>query len=66
MLASTASELPPKPKEWAYEFKWDGVRAIVYVDGGRATAQSRNLDMTLGDIAELYTELLARKKRGAA
>ena len=20
---------------WAYEFKWDGVRAVVYVDGGR-------------------------------
>jgi bifunctional non-homologous end joining protein LigD len=55
MLASTASELPPKQGEWAFEFKWDGVRAIVYVDGGRARAQSRNLL----DITGSYPELRA-------
>jgi bifunctional non-homologous end joining protein LigD len=26
---------------WAYEFKWDGVRAVCYVDGGRVRAMSR-------------------------
>ena len=53
MLASTGTELPPKQKDWAYEFKWDGVRAIVYVDGGRATAQSRNLLDITGSYPEL-------------
>ena len=53
MLASTASALPDKQERWAYEFKWDGVRALVSVDGGRATAQSRNrLDIT-GSYPEL-------------
>jgi bifunctional non-homologous end joining protein LigD len=53
MLATTASDLPPKQQEWAFEFKWDGVRAIVYVDGGRATAQSRNLLDITGSYPEL-------------
>lgn len=53
MLASTASELPPKQQEWAYEFKWDGVRAIVFVEGGRARAQSRNLLDITGSYPEL-------------
>ena len=25
-------------EQWAYEMKWDGVRAVVYVEGGRATS----------------------------
>ncbi|MFN2626796.1 MAG: non-homologous end-joining DNA ligase, partial [Mycobacteriales bacterium] len=33
--------------EWSYEFKWDGVRTIAFVDGGRVRLQSRNaLDST--------------------
>ena len=27
---------------WAYEMKWDGVRAVVYVEGGRPRALTRN------------------------
>jgi bifunctional non-homologous end joining protein LigD len=53
MLASTGSALPDKQQEWAYEFKWDGVRAIVYIDGGRARAQSRNLLDITGSYPEL-------------
>jgi bifunctional non-homologous end joining protein LigD len=45
MLAE-AGELPAKEAGWAYEFKWDGVRAMVYVDGGRVRALTRN-DKTL-------------------
>ena len=41
MLASSG-ELPGDDEGWAYEFKWDGVRAIVAVDGGRTRAYSRN------------------------
>jgi bifunctional non-homologous end joining protein LigD len=35
-------------KAWAYETKWDGARAIGYVDGGRLRLMSRNdLDVTV-------------------
>src|ERR1700691_2845503 len=45
-MLSEAGEFPAKEAGWAYEFKWDGVRAIVYVDGGRVRALTRN-DKTL-------------------
>jgi len=41
MLAAAGS-LPKEDNGWAYEFKWDGVRAMLYVDGGRVRALSRN------------------------
>lgn len=41
MLAQPGN-LPKSDEGWAYEFKWDGVRAIVFVDGGRIRAFSRN------------------------
>jgi bifunctional non-homologous end joining protein LigD len=45
MLATTG-ELP-KGRGWAYEFKWDGIRAGVAVEGGRIQIRSRNdLDLT--------------------
>src|SRR5919107_2179412 len=32
----------PEGEGWAYEPKWDGFRAIAYVDGGECYLQSRN------------------------
>lgn len=47
MLATSGGGLPTDDARWGYEFKWDGVRAVVHVDGGRARATSRNgLDIT--------------------
>lgn len=40
-LARSAKQLP-EGEGWAYEPKWDGFRAIVFVDGGDAYLQSRN------------------------
>lgn len=40
MLASPG-RLPPGPG-WAFEFKWDGVRAVTYARGGRVRAMTRN------------------------
>jgi bifunctional non-homologous end joining protein LigD len=34
MLARLASSLPPNDSAFGYEFKWDGYRAIVYLEGG--------------------------------
>jgi len=40
-LARSRSSLPEGP-EWAYEPKWDGFRAIAFVDGDETYLQSRN------------------------
>ncbi len=41
-MLAMAGSLPADDEGWSYEFKWDGVRAIVLVDGGRVRALSRN------------------------
>jgi bifunctional non-homologous end joining protein LigD len=40
MLARTGPL--PVGDDWAYEIKWDGVRAIAYASGGRLKLESRN------------------------
>jgi len=52
MLASTGP-LPPEDGRWAYEIKWDGVRAIGFCEGGRLRLASRNGR----DITARYPEL---------
>jgi bifunctional non-homologous end joining protein LigD len=52
MLARTGA-LPRDESGWAFEIKWDGVRAIGYVDGGRLRLESRNGN----DITPRYPEL---------
>lgn len=54
-MLALAGTLPTDSQSWAIEFKWDGVRAIVYVDGGRVRALSRN-DR---DLTESFPELRA-------
>jgi bifunctional non-homologous end joining protein LigD len=41
MLATLAAEAPVGAG-WLHEIKWDGYRALAYVDGGTATLWSRN------------------------
>ena len=63
MLAITG-ELPARPDGWAYEFKWDGVRAIVFVEGGRVRATSRNdkdLTTSFPELRELGAFLGSRR-----
>ncbi len=52
-MLATAGELPVDDGSWAYEMKWDGVRAIAYLDGGRVRLQSRSGR----DITRTYPEL---------
>ncbi len=42
-MLATLSKLPASQSGWAYEFKWDGVRALCYWDGKRLLLESRNL-----------------------
>lgn len=51
MLATPGSV--PGGEQWAFEWKWDGVRAIVGLHGDRVRAHSRNLR----DITATYPEL---------
>ena len=52
MLASL-SEMPCDERDYAFEFKWDGIRALTYWDGKALQIQSRNLL----DITRRYPEL---------
>lgn len=50
-MLATLGELPPPAQDskWAYEMKWDGMRALLRVEGGRITVISRNArDVTVG------------------
>ena len=40
-LALSRKQLP-EGEEWSYEQKWDGFRAIAFVDGDKVHVQSRN------------------------
>ncbi|HYP48341.1 MAG TPA: non-homologous end-joining DNA ligase [Thermoleophilaceae bacterium] len=45
--------MPTDDECWAFEVKWDGVRAIAYLEPGRLRLESRNLN----DITAQYPEL---------
>jgi bifunctional non-homologous end joining protein LigD len=47
-MLAVSGKLPADSDDWAFEIKWDGVRAILFVEGGRVRAHSRNdLDVTV-------------------
>jgi bifunctional non-homologous end joining protein LigD len=53
MLAKMAPLSPAEDESWAYEVKWDGIRALAYADHGRWGMQSRRLE----DVTARYPEL---------
>src|SRR6186713_3292137 len=64
-MLATAGPLPPPPgrdDDWAYELKWDGVRAVAYLGAGPYRLLSRtDQDMTgrypeLTGLADTYAE----------
>jgi bifunctional non-homologous end joining protein LigD len=49
MKATSSEHLPVPADQWDYEVKWDGMRALVFVDDGTLRVQSSNLlDVTAG------------------
>jgi bifunctional non-homologous end joining protein LigD len=47
-MLTTLRKEPPGDEGWAFEMKWDGVRAVVTIDRGRVRITSRNrLDITV-------------------
>jgi bifunctional non-homologous end joining protein LigD len=41
-MLATLADRPPEGSKWVYEIKWDGVRAICYIEDGRLRMLSRN------------------------
>ena len=64
-MLAVSGDLPSKDAGWAYEFKWDGVRALLYVDGGRVRAFSRNDKSLLSTFPELRDIVLQLGSRSA-
>jgi bifunctional non-homologous end joining protein LigD len=54
-MLARSGQLPSEDGGWAYEVKWDGVRAIAYSRPGELRLESRNLK----DISDSYPELFA-------
>jgi bifunctional non-homologous end joining protein LigD len=54
-MLARAGRLPPDDEDWAFEIKWDGVRAITYWQPGELRIESRNLN----DVSARYPELRA-------
>ena len=52
-MLATAGVLPPDDAGWAYEMKWDGLRALAFMSGGAVRLTSR----TGRDITHAYPEL---------
>ena len=52
-MRAVNGELPTDDEGWAYEIKWDGVRAIGFVEDGTLRLQSSNGN----DITSSYPEL---------
>jgi bifunctional non-homologous end joining protein LigD len=42
MLAQIGTGVPPSDPKWIYEVKWDGVRALCYIQNGQVRMVSRN------------------------
>lgn len=51
-MLATPGDLP-SGRGWAFEFKWDGIRVLLWVDGGRPRAVSRNGKDVTGAFPEL-------------
>jgi bifunctional non-homologous end joining protein LigD len=52
-MLARLGDLPRDEEAWGFEIKWDGVRAIMYGQGGRARLTNRNLR----DVTMQYPEL---------
>jgi bifunctional non-homologous end joining protein LigD len=52
-MLATSGQLPQDDDAFAYEIKWDGVRAVSYIRDGQMHVESRNLN----DITNRYPEI---------
>jgi bifunctional non-homologous end joining protein LigD len=55
MMAKLGAAIPKPDSAWGFEFKWDGIRALAYVEGGRVRLMSRSGE----DVTPRYPEIHA-------
>jgi bifunctional non-homologous end joining protein LigD len=55
MAAQLARRLPQDEQGYGFEFKWDGIRAVVFSQGGTLRIQTRSLE----DVTRRYPEVRA-------
>ncbi len=55
MMAKLTTRIPAPDGDWGFEFKWDGIRAVAFVEGGRVRLVSR----TGEEITPRYPEVHA-------
>mgnify|MGYP001301448457 CR=1 FL=1 len=66
MLAKLA-DLPADPDNWAFEVKWDGMRAIAFVSaGGELRLETRNLNDVTAQYPDLTSSVPAALAFGVA
>jgi len=53
-MMATLAAAPPPGDNWAYEVKWDGVRALCFVDDGKLYIESRTGNRCEQQYPELY------------
>lgn len=65
MLATQADRVPTGDG-WSFEVKWDGYRALAYVDGGSCELQSRNAQLLTGRFPAVAREIAAAVQGASA
>jgi bifunctional non-homologous end joining protein LigD len=63
-MKARLAEMPPDEERYAFEVKWDGVRALVYAAAGKVTVQSRSgrdISIQFPEAASV-TEVLGRRQ----
>jgi bifunctional non-homologous end joining protein LigD len=55
MMAKLGTTIPLPDSAWGFEFKWDGIRALAYVEGGAVRLMSRSGE----NITQRYPEIHA-------
>jgi bifunctional non-homologous end joining protein LigD len=65
-MLATAGQLPPEKAGWAYEMKWDGLRALAYVEQGGLRLISRTGREITGSYPDLAGLAAAVHAAGAA
>ena len=58
-MLARAGGLPRDERGWAFEVKWDGVRAVAYPKPGRLRLESRNLSEITASYPEVRGSLLS-------
>jgi bifunctional non-homologous end joining protein LigD len=53
-MLATPAEKPFDDPEWLFEIKWDGYRAVAFVEDGKVRLVSRNQNDLTGQYAELH------------